>query len=705
MRIYQMTATFGKLEHQTLTLKPGLNVITAPNEWGKSTWCAFLMAMLYGLDTRAKSTRNMLADKDRYAPWSGSPMAGRVDLHWQGRDITIERRTKGRIPMGDFRAYETKSGLAVPELTAANCGQMLLGVEQSVYKRTGFLRLSDLPVTQDEALRRRLNALVTIGDESGAGDTLEQELKELKNRCRYNRSGLLPQAEAERAELKDKLQELEQLDAQCRKLKMQRDESEDWLKKLKNHRMELDYAAAEADAARVAKVRDNRDQTQEMLIRAEAACDKLPPKEEAEQKVRELRSVRDQWSEIQREKQSLPSKPLPPYLGEPFDGMDIRQAEEMVRQDQLFYGEILSSKAPLALVVLAALCAAAAGLLLALRMPVFAGIAVAVALVLLVLGLVKQRNLKSQEKELREKYGGSAPDSWMDPVKKYMADAISYQKMLTHFRELQGDLEVRLMVLNKKRESLCGDQEPELVLRRWQDILQRWENYHSARAEFQRMQAHLETLTAMAKQAKPPFMTDILTYSGEETDRLLAETEENLLSVRTRLDRYQGRMEALGDRNKMEARLIEVQTRIEQLEKTYQALLLALETLEQAKEELQRRFAPKIAEKARKNMLSLTEGRYDRVNMEADLSLKAGTAEETTLRDALWRSDGTVDQLYLALRLAVAGELIPDAPLVLDDALVRFDEKRLKAAMALLKKEAEGRQVILFSCQEREAKV
>lgn len=48
MRIYQMTATFGKLEHETLTLEPGLNVIHAPNEWGKSTWCAFLLAMLYG---------------------------------------------------------------------------------------------------------------------------------------------------------------------------------------------------------------------------------------------------------------------------------------------------------------------------------------------------------------------------------------------------------------------------------------------------------------------------------------------------------------------------------------------------------------------------------------------------------------------------------------------------------------------------------
>ena len=57
MKIYKMTATFGKLEHAELTLQPGLNILTAPNEWGKSTWCAFLVAMLYGLDTRAKTTK------------------------------------------------------------------------------------------------------------------------------------------------------------------------------------------------------------------------------------------------------------------------------------------------------------------------------------------------------------------------------------------------------------------------------------------------------------------------------------------------------------------------------------------------------------------------------------------------------------------------------------------------------------------------
>ena len=116
-------------------------------------------------------------------------MSGRMDIHWQGTDITIERRSKGRGILTEFSAYETASGLPVTQLTAANCGQMLLGMERSVFVRSGFLRLTDLPVTQDEALRRRLNALVTTGDESGAADNFEQKLKELKNRCKFNRTG------------------------------------------------------------------------------------------------------------------------------------------------------------------------------------------------------------------------------------------------------------------------------------------------------------------------------------------------------------------------------------------------------------------------------------------------------------------------------------------------------------------------------------
>ena len=71
-------------------------------------------------------------------------------------------------------------------------------------------------------------------------------------------------------------------------------------------------------------------------------------------------------------------------------------------------------------------------------------------------------------------------------------------------------------------------------------------------------------------------------------------------------------------------------------------------------------------------------------------------------RSRHWCSDGTVDQLYLALRLAVARELLPHAPLVLDDAMVRFDNDRLEAALAILKLEAKHKQVIIFTCHGRE---
>ena len=76
--------------------------------------------------------------------------------------------------------------------------------------------------------------------------------------------------------------------------------------------------------------------------------------------------------------------------------------------------------------------------------------------------------------------------------------------------------------------------------------------------------------------------------------------------------------------------------------------------------------------------------------------------EDVTLHSAQYPSDGTVDGLYLSLRLAVAEALTPEAPLILDDALVRFDDDRLKIALEVLGQEAAQKQVLLFTCQSRE---
>ena len=153
----------------------------------------------------------------------------------------------------------------------------------------------------------------------------------------------------------------------------------------------------------------------------------------------------------------------------------------------------------------------------------------------------------------------------------------------------------------------------------------------------------------------------------------------------------------------MKARLDTLNRRILRLEDTYAALEIAQEALREATTSLQRRFAPRISKRAQELFGKLTGGRYQRITLGEDLSLNACAENEDTLRSSQWRSDGTVDQLYLALRLAVAEELTPDAPLVLDDALVRFDDQRLASAIEILEEASQNKQVIIFTCQGREA--
>ena len=240
------------------------------------------------------------------------------------------------------------------------------------------------------------------------------------------------------------------------------------------------------------------------------------------------------------------------------------------------------------------------------------------------------------------------------------------------------------------------------MLDKWHQILNHWDAFADARRDLQQAENLVATVQAMAKTAQPPQYPDALTQSPEETEALLNSARFELRQLHLKLGQNQGRAEALGQKEVLAAQLKSVNRRIRQLEDTYAALELAQNALSAATTELQRRFAPRISKRAQALFGTLTGNRYQRLTLSDDLSLCSCTEDEDTLRTALWRSDGTVDQLYLALRLAVAEELTPEAPLVLDDAFVRFDDKRLAAAMDILREAGNTKQVILFTCQSRE---
>ncbi len=124
----ELNATFGKLNEETLTLHDGLNIVYGPNGSGKSTWSAFLRVMLYGLSTREQSKLGFLADKEKYKPWSGLPMYGKLKLTVGGRPLTVERTAGKNGLLSNMTAVYEDTGRSanLPEPP----GEALLGMEQ-----------------------------------------------------------------------------------------------------------------------------------------------------------------------------------------------------------------------------------------------------------------------------------------------------------------------------------------------------------------------------------------------------------------------------------------------------------------------------------------------------------------------------------------------------------------------------------------------
>ncbi len=703
MKILSMTATFGKLCHDVLTLKPDLNIIQAPNEWGKSTWCGFILAMLYGIDTSERVSKNNLAAKKRFEPWSGAAMSGRMDLLWNGRNITIERSNRGKIPFGNFRAYETDTGMDVAELTAENCGETLLGVERSVFQRAGFLKFSDLPVGADEALRRRLNALVTTGDESNTADVLKETLHNLKNNCRHNKTGLLPKAEEQQAKLLSTLQQIDTLSAQKQSYEERQTLVKSEYRALENHAQALAYQADLAYAQKVAAAQVAKDTALRDLELAQAALKDLPSQEKLKADLATLQTLQAQRNDIHTRAQMLPSLPNAPQTSDVFRGMTPEEAVAMAAEDTkkaaelqkaattVPYGLLLVSIGSLLTIVMDRLFARITGMAIA-----------AVGITLMAMQFGKKKHQAAALAALTAKYRGATSDTWEAAALRYAEDHNAYEAELAAHEESAKAVRIAFEENDAAVKAITGELTSGQFQQNCNDALEKHRKADDARVQARRAEEFLQALASGRQTVTPPKYEDTLTLTEAETRKGLQDANEELHRLQQLLGSCQGQMETLGQREVLEKELKKTNARIDKLEDHYAALELAETTLAAATQELQRRFAPRISQRAQEIMGQLTDGRYDRLILDSNFVVHTGAQNEDTLHDPLWRSDGTADQLYLALRLAVAEELTPEAPLVLDDALVRFDDTRLAAALEILKETAKNKQVILFTCHDRE---
>ena len=274
-----MTATFGKLREQTLELGDGLNILQAPNETGKSTWCAFLLSMLYGINSRERERAGFVPDKTRYAPWSGVSMSGRMDCLANGRDLTLIRTTRRQTaPMGEFQAVYTGTGDQIPELTGQICGETLLGISREVFERSAFIRQAGLPISQDAGLERRIASLITSGEEDTSYSEAADTLKKQANRRRHNKTGQLPALEAELQEIQLQLEEARDLAQRLSQARAQTEIQAGKIQALARELADLDHWEAVRQHQALAEVRADaeRAEIKAVSLRRRLEEDRIP---------------------------------------------------------------------------------------------------------------------------------------------------------------------------------------------------------------------------------------------------------------------------------------------------------------------------------------------------------------------------------------------------------------------------------------------
>ena len=734
MKIKSMTATFGRLERARLEPGPGLTLIHAPNEGGKSTWAAFWRAMLYGIDTRDRDKKGYLADKNRYQPWSGAPMEGEITLEYEGRDITIRRGPRGSTPFGAFSAVYTGTQEPVPGLTAANCGELLTGVGVEVFTRSAFLGDGNLSLTAAPELERRIAALVSSGEEDVSFSQAMERLKAWKNRRQVNRSvGEIPKLEGELEQVRDNLSRLEEAAALAARLEGEhaalartRDGLE-WQaeahRAIARQKLDRRYAQAEEEYQAARKQLDN--------LETELSARPIPDREELKKAQGELQYLKALEEEIKqgepalKEAEEASAKAKEAAKDEHFPDMTgeeaVIKAGEEAAACQATARTAVKVKRGIWIFLLLALGggigAIARRLIKNETAPLgpILGMLAGVAVVTLVASLLYFYR-KRQARKLLEPYGVQTPE-------ELTALALAYQERCQAAEKAAHEAEVIRNAVTE-RQSKQDETKSNLLdfvhafAPEVKDLfgcsaalsraLGMEHELALARERTQERRRRLDDLEAQgagqASGAVPEL--PVPDMGPEETDRALARAAERLEQVSAQLNQARGTLQAMGDPAVLSARKEQLEEKLTRKRLELDALTLAMDALTQANALLQERFSPELNRLTGQYMAQLTGNKYPAVSLTRELEGFVRDADGILPRSALYLSRGTADQLYLALRLAVCRLCLPEKPpILLDDALASFDDNRLEAALELLWELSGEQQLLLFTCQKREGEV
>ena len=664
MQLLHANATYGKLDQARLDLQPGLNVICAPNEGGKSTWCRFLLAMFYGLNTRQ---RGDLADKNRFQPWNGSLMQGKLELSVGDKELTLSRRTqRPDAPLGVFSCTYSGTDTPVPGLDAARCGETLLGVPQSVYQRCAFIPSGSLAIDADADLERRISALISTGDEKISFSQVESRLKKQLRQRKYNRSGSIPLLEAEIAGLRAAQQEAQTLTGQLENLQQQ-------------------LSQAQEDQARRRQARLQA--AQESLREKERCLQALPDSSDLQRINQQLGAVRSLGDQVQQAQEAVSRQES--AIEDQLQELNRNPLHPMTKAQLEAQLQIQPPSPPQVAQLLISLALGLCGggfLWYEIDRPQVLWLCLACAVTALAAGNFLRlliRRIRLQQSRRRE-----------------LSRQEELRKLAESYLPALEELEAQRAFLRQKQQILSdGDRRLRTQLSDLLSQVSRWDDSVQSAGDIRRFVRETAQNRDCLAQELHQAQTQLLQAQMSDADDTVTHLQQQIAQVQGRLDAGRD-AQALGDQiSRLEEELVRQQAE-------YDALRLSLDALQAANTTLQNRFSPELGRRAAEIFADMTGSTWSHILLDREFHLSAESGSDPTRRSVQLLSAGTADQLYLAVRLAICEMILPpeqNPPLILDDALLTFDDARLTTTLDYLTRLGAQRQILLFTCQGREA--
>ena len=193
-----------------------------------------------------------------------------------------------------------------------------------------------------------------------------------------------------------------------------------------------------------------------------------------------------------------------------------------------------------------------------------------------------------------------------------------------------------------------------------------------------------------------------INYEIEKTQNEINDKKIKLHKLEIDKKNIEPKLDSLSE---IEEKLVNDNEKKVNLKKLEKSMILAKEILEKSYEKMKSTVTPRFTENLSSNISKITNGKYNYVKVKDENGLVV-ELENGNYIEAGRLSVGTIDQLYLSLRLSMVDELSEEKmPIILDEAFAYFDNERLENILKYLNEEFKNRQIIILTCTKRETEI